>query len=166
VARELELRPGVIPFVNRMRRAGFMVGLVSDSWFIAAEIVRRRIFADFALAHMLQFDGDVCSGELRLNPAFMPDNPEAADAGPAPCKSHVLRRFRADRTEPRLELAWALGDNVNDLGLLRAADRAFALPDAAAEVHKPPAVTVVASFEALLAQLPDTADGTADRKAA
>ena len=154
VAREVELRAGVIPFVNRMRREGFMVGLVSDSWFIAAEIVRRRIFADFALAHMLLFDGDVCSGELRLNPAFQPDDPAAPDAGAPLCKSHVLRRFRADAAAPRLELAWALGDNLNDLGLLRAADRAFALPDAAAEVRKEPGVTVVASFDELLAQLP------------
>jgi phosphoserine phosphatase len=161
VARELELRAGVIPFVNRMRRAGFMVGLVSDSWFIAAEIVRRRIFADFALAHMLLFDGDVCSGELRMNPAFLPDEagpplpPGSPEAAPVLCKSHVLQRFRADRSAPRLETAWALGDNVNDLRLLRAADRAFALPDAAAEVRKEACVTVVASFDELLAQLPD-----------
>jgi phosphoserine phosphatase len=168
VAREVELRAGVIPFVNRMRRAGFMVGLVSDSWFIAAEIVRRRIFADFALAHMLQFDGDVCTGELRMNPAFRPDDPgtpEAEAAGPALCKSHVLRRFRADPAEPRLALAWALGDNVNDLGLLRAADRAFALPDAAPEVRKEPNVTVVPSFDALLAQLPGEQDGDTRRAA-
>lgn len=51
VARSLEIRPGVIEFVNQARRAGFMVGVVSDSYFVAAEIIRRRIFADFALAH-------------------------------------------------------------------------------------------------------------------
>ncbi len=147
VAREIPLRDGVIPFVNRMRREGFMVGIVSDGYFGAADIVRRRIFADFALAHLLQFDGDVANGELRLNPAFQPDE---GGEGPPLCKSHVLRRFRADAFEPRLQTAWAVGDNLNDLGLLRAADRSFALADAAAEVRKEPGVTVVASFEALL----------------
>jgi glucosyl-3-phosphoglycerate synthase len=71
VAQGLALRPGAIEFVNRMRRAGFMVGLLSDSYFVAADIVRRRLFADFALAHMLQFDAEVCSGNLRLNAGFL-----------------------------------------------------------------------------------------------
>ena len=46
VARSAPLRPGVIEFVNRMRRAGFMVGVVSDSYFVAAEILRRFTASD------------------------------------------------------------------------------------------------------------------------
>jgi glucosyl-3-phosphoglycerate synthase len=65
VARDMPLRPGVIEFVNQMRRRGFMVGLVSDSYFVAADIVRRRIFADFAMAHTISFDNDVCMGQIR-----------------------------------------------------------------------------------------------------
>lgn len=124
VAHALPIRPGVIACVNRLRRAGFMVGLVSDSYFVAAEILRRRIFADFALAHTLQFDGEVCSGELRLNAAFLPLRPSR---GAPPCKSHVLQRFRRDAGEPPLETVWAVGDNVNDLEMLREADRAFVI---------------------------------------
>jgi glucosyl-3-phosphoglycerate synthase len=35
VAQAMPIRPGVIECVNRMRRAGFMVGVVSDSYFVA-----------------------------------------------------------------------------------------------------------------------------------
>jgi phosphoserine phosphatase len=115
VAHAMPLRPGVIDWVNRMRRAGFMVGLVSDSYFIAAEILRRRIFADFALAHTLQFNGDICTGELKLNPAFQPLRPSR---GAPPDKGHVVRRFRRETAQTPWEAIWAVGDNDNDLGML------------------------------------------------
>jgi hypothetical protein len=51
----LTLKPGVIEFVNKMRREQFMVGVISNHYFAGTEIVRKRIFADFALAHVLQF---------------------------------------------------------------------------------------------------------------
>jgi len=152
VARATPLRPGVIEFINRMRRAGFMVGVLSDSYFVAAEIVRRRVFADFALAHTLQFDGDVCSGQVRLNPAFLPLQP---GQGPAVCKSHVLERFKEDCGTPALQACWAVGDNLNDIGLLRAADRAFAIePKSPRNLAEVPGLQVIASFEELMPLVP------------
>jgi phosphoserine phosphatase len=138
-----QLRPGVIGFVNKMRRQGFMVGVVSDSYFVAAEILRRRVFADFALAHTVQFDGDVCTGRLRINPAFQPLD-EAA--GPPVCKSHVLARFLDDPAEPVITETWAIGDNVNDIGLLRRVDRAFAMDPKSPEVLRVPNIVRVDSF--------------------
>ena len=151
VARGLELRPGAIEFVNRMRRAGFMVGLLSDSYFVAADVVRRRLFADFALAHMLQFDAEVCTGQIRLNAAFQA---RKGDLGAAVCKSHVLRRMREDRTEPRVAECWAMGDNVNDLGMLQAAERAFVIDPKSPLLAQVPGVVIVSSFEELFSHVP------------
>ena len=153
VAHALPIRPGVIACVNRLRRAGFMVGLLSDSYFVGAEIVRRRIFADFALAHTLQFDAEVCSGLLRLNPAFLARD---GDPGPAICKSHVIRRLREDLAEPRVAECWAMGDNANDLGMLQAADRAFVIEPKSPLLTQVPGVTVVSSFDELLSLVPES----------
>jgi glucosyl-3-phosphoglycerate synthase len=160
VARAAPIRPGAIEFVNRMRRAGFMVGVVSDSYFIAADIVRRRVFADFALAHTMQFDGEVCRGVVRINPAFQPIG-AAGGEGASPdrnaepvCKSHVLRRWRAEPQGPPLQDCWAVGDNLNDLALLRLADRGFAIEPKAEALRQDPRVQVVEGFEALLAEVP------------
>lgn len=150
VARQVPLRPGAIEFVNAMRRAGFLVGVVSDSYFVAADIVRRRVFADFALAHTLQFDNEVCNGTLQLNRAFRPPDDETHGVL---CKSHVLRHFRAE-AEPPLTLCWAVGDNLNDLALLREADRGFALDPKSPQLGNDPRITVVASFEELLRLAP------------
>lgn len=152
VGRTLAIRAGVVSCVNQLRRAGFMVGVVSDSYFIAAEILRRRIFADFALAHTLQFDGDVCNGELRLNEAFMPL--DATRDGPAG-KQHVVQRFRLDPAEPRLEEIWAVGDNANDLPMLQEADRAFVIDPKAPNLVRDADAQRIDSFEALEALIPD-----------
>jgi glucosyl-3-phosphoglycerate synthase len=152
VARALPLRPGVIEFVNRMRRSGFMVGVLSDSYFIAAEIMRRRVFADFSLAHRMQFDGDVCRGEVRLNPAFLP--PDEGEA-PKSCKSHVLQRFASDRSGPPLLECWVVGDNLNDLALLRRADNAFVIEPKSPALRREPGVRVIDSFEELLPLVPE-----------
>jgi phosphoserine phosphatase len=141
----------VAQWINAMRRAGFMVGVVSDSWFVAAEIVRRRVFADFALAHTLQFDGEVCTGSVHLNPAFAP---LAVGAAPALCKGHVIRRLRDDRAEPRVQEVWALGDNLNDLGMLREADRAFVIEPKSPHLVREADATLVGSFGDLMLHVP------------
>ncbi len=157
VAHALPIRPGVVACVNRLRRAGFMVGVVSDSYFVAAEIVRRRIFADFALAHTLQFDGDVCSGELHLNAAFAPLRPSRSAP---PCKSNVVRRFRRDETPPPLQTIWAIGDNVNDLEMLREADRAFVIDPKSAHLARDADATLLESFEALASHIDELSVST------
>jgi HAD superfamily phosphoserine phosphatase-like hydrolase len=151
VARTLEIRPGVIQFVNEMRRRGFMVGVISDSYFVAAEIIRRRIFADFALAHTLTFDNDVCTGQIRINPAFRPDS---INADQIICKSNVLHYFLADPNPPAVNLTWVVGDNINDLELMRLADRAFAIDPKSSRLLNEPGVTQITSFETLLPLLP------------
>ena len=146
VARSLPLRRGVVAWVNRMRRAGFMVGIVSDSYYVAAEVLRRRVFADFALAHTMQFRNEVCIGELRLNPAFAVDDDTSVSA---PCKSHVLRRLQADDGQPDwrpFATTRAVGDNLNDLELLRAADRAFIVEPKSPRLRNVPGVVEVGDF--------------------
>ena len=162
VARDLPLRPGIIECVNTFKRAGFMVGLVSDSYFVAAEVVRKRIFADFALAHTVQFNADVCSGALTLNPAFLPleDDDEQAplrppavpagqalqDDGPV-SKRHVIARFR--RLSPAFEVLWAVGDNDNDVPMLSLADRGFAIEPKTPRLRTLAGVQVLEHFDEL-----------------
>lgn len=157
VAHALPIRPGVVACVNRLRRAGFMVGVVSDSYFVAAEIVRRRVFADFALAHTLQFDDDACNGELRLNPAFAPLRP---GRGTSPCKGNVVPRFRQDEAKPAIEAIWAVGDNLNDLEMLREADRAFVIEPKSPHLARSADATRIESFDELALPRDLTSDVT------
>jgi glucosyl-3-phosphoglycerate synthase len=151
VARDMTLRSGVIEFVNQMRRRGFMVGLVSDSYFVAAEIIRRRIFADFAMAHTIRFDNDVCAGDIRINPAFY----DSENRNSGICKSNVLCRFLTDPSSHAINLTWVVGNNINDLELMRLADRAFAIDPKSLALRNELGITQISSFEELLAMLPN-----------
>jgi glycosyltransferase involved in cell wall biosynthesis len=162
VARALPIRPGVVAFVNQMRRRGFMVGVVSDGCFVAADIVRRRVFADFAVANTYCFENEVCNGQARLNPAYLPE-PAAADAAPSqpqpqpPCKSRALRRLLDDGGDQGFELSWVVCSQATDLALMRMADRAFLLGEEFVRVAPRWAegFTPVATFDELLSLLPD-----------
>jgi glucosyl-3-phosphoglycerate synthase len=163
VAHSLEIQPGLIVCVNQLRREGFMVGVLSNSYFVAAEILRKRIFADFALANTIQFDGDVCNGELRLNPAFMPPvTPRAAvHGGPSsvPSLCHVLRHFREDAHPPEMGQIWVVSHSTDDLPWLQMADKAFLIGRPSIELPGLPHLSGISTFSELLAQ---TAPAAAD----
>lgn len=151
VAKDIALRPGVIETIKVLRQAGFMVGLVSDSYFAAADIIRKRIYADFAMAHTLQFQNDVCTGELLLNKAFFPPAEDGNHAGLD--KAHVVARFRQSDAHPTFTSIWAVGDNTNDIGMLEAADKGFAIEPKAEALHGVKDIRLIRHFDELLETL-------------
>jgi phosphoserine phosphatase len=67
----------------------------------------------------------------------------------------VLRRFLADPTLPAVNLTWVVGDNLNDLALMRLCDRAFVIEPKSTIFANEPSITTIVSFEELLNLLPD-----------
>lgn len=122
-ARTVPLMPGAVETVVELRRRGYRVGIVTDSYFVAAEIVRRRVFADFSIAHLMRFRGNKATGELTLSQAMLP-HPQGCHEHQL-CKLNVLRHL-AERATFDEQLVIAVGDSENDLCLLRAAPLSFA----------------------------------------
>ncbi|MCB6183951.1 HAD-IB family phosphatase [Leeia sp. TBRC 13508] len=123
VAKEIPLNRHAIETIKILRQNGYTVGVVSDSYYIATETLRKRVFADFALGHLLQFRNDICTGGLRLNPVFEMDSGGCGKH--KHCKSNVLRQLAELRHQP-FENQIAIGDNLNDLCMLEMADVGFA----------------------------------------
>ena len=69
-ALSISLMNGATEIVIALRKAGYRVGIVSDSFRVATEIVRRRVFADFSIAHMMRFHKGIASGEVMISPAM------------------------------------------------------------------------------------------------
>ncbi len=146
VAMSLPLKPDVIAFVNRMRREQFMVGVISNHYFVGTEIIRKRIFADFALAHVLQFQNDICTGKVSINEVFRSER-DRLDL--TLCKSHVLDLFRAKKSPPTFKEIWAIGDGVDDIKMLTLADRGFVIDPKSEEVDRYPHIKRMDSFVAM-----------------
>jgi len=122
VAQTLELTPGAVEAVISLRQKGFRVGVVTDSFFIASEVIRRRIFADFSVAHVMRFQRGKASGKVTIAPAFL--HPHGCALHRC-CKANVLQHL-IDRINVSRDHVLAIGDNINDLCLLRAAGMSVA----------------------------------------
>lgn len=117
VAREIPLMRGAAETVIALRKAGYRVGLVTDSYNCAAEVVRRRVFADFSFSHFMRFKNDKASGRVNICPAMIhPQGCEIHDH----CKVNVLRHL-IERYELSPANIVAVGDGENDVCMLRAA---------------------------------------------
>jgi phosphoserine phosphatase len=122
VAREIPLMEGAVETVIALRKAGYKVGIVTDSYFLAAETVRRRVFADFAFAHLMKFSNGKASGKVKLCPVMIHQNGcEQHDH----CKVNVMLHLM-ERLEISTGRILAVGDGENDVCLLRSAGMSVA----------------------------------------
>lgn len=122
VARDIPLMPGAVETVVGLRKAGFLVGVVTDSYRLAAETVRRRVFADFTVSHVMKFHRDKATGRLTLAPAMR---------HPKGCRDHKLCKLNVlhhllDEVGIGPDRVLAVGDSDNDICLLRAAGTSVA----------------------------------------
>jgi glucosyl-3-phosphoglycerate synthase len=121
-AREIPLMAGAQDMIVGLRRAGYRVGIVTDSYLVAAEVIRRRVFADFSVAHLMRFQKGRCTGELVLSPAMM--HPQGCSEHQC-CKLNVAKHLMEEMgIGPDSILA--VGDNDNDVCLLKASGTAIA----------------------------------------
>ncbi|MCI0745625.1 MAG: glycosyltransferase [Verrucomicrobia subdivision 3 bacterium] len=116
IARTMPLVPGAVEAVVGLRKLGYRVGVVTDSFQIVAETVRRRVFADFSLANLMRFTRGKASGNITLCPAMI--HPQGCQEHEI-CKVNVLR-YIMERTGIGAENVLAVGDGENDVCLLRA----------------------------------------------
>jgi len=121
-ARHMPLSPGAVETVVELRKRGYRVGLVTDSFFVAAEVVRRRIFADFSVANVMRFRAGKATGHITLSPAFVhgrgcPDHHY--------CKRNVLEHL-IDRIGACPQQMIVVGDSDNDACLMKMAGWSFA----------------------------------------
>jgi phosphoserine phosphatase len=113
-ARSMPLMNGAVETVVALRKAGYMVGIVTDSFQVAAQIVRRRVFADFSVAHLLHFRNRLATGETTLSPMML--DPGGCQWHSC-CKANVLRHLR-DSAGFAVGATLAVGDNDNDICML------------------------------------------------
>lgn len=145
-ARSLPLMEGAVETVVALRKAGYVVGIVTDSYSVAAEIVRRRVFADFSVAHVMRFRHRVCTGRVTLAPAMV-DTSGCAEH--SCCKGNVVRRLQeVAGLMPRASLA--VGDGENDVCMLRQVGLAVAFRARSANVAEAARYSLDASLAGVL----------------
>jgi phosphoserine phosphatase len=121
-ARALPLMPGARDTVLGLRKLGYRVGIVSDSYHVGADVVRRRVYADFAIAHHMHFDNDRATGRLAFAPAMLH---RRGCNQHVVCKRNVLCHLLEQFPNSSKDLI-AVGDGENDICLLKSSRHSIA----------------------------------------
>lgn len=116
-ASSIPLMPGAIDTVIALRKLGYHVGIVSDSFRVATEIIRRRVFADFSIAHLMKFRRGIATGSVTLSPAMLHAN--GCHEHPY-CKMNVLLNV-CHQLDLSPERVLAVGDGDPDICMLKMA---------------------------------------------
>ncbi len=131
VARSMPLTPGAVEAVIGLRKRGFHVGIITDSYHVAAEIIRRRVFADFTLANVIEFRHGKATGVVTLAPTF-----RSGYVGWRAYDKLNAVRFLVNRMEISSRQILAIGTSDNDVGMLRAVGKSFAFQPKSERVRR------------------------------
>lgn len=145
IARELPLNAGAVEAVVGLRKRGYRVGIITDSYHTVAEAVRRRVFADFVLANVLEFRRGKATGVVTLAPTF-----RSGRIGRLAYDKLNALRFLVKRWELRARDVVAVGDSDNDIGLLRGSGRSFAFQPKSERVRRAAKRTIYSRLDELL----------------
>lgn len=150
LAKSIPLHPGAAEMVVGLRRLGYVVGVVTDSYHVVASIVRRRVFADFCVANVMKFHGGRSTGKVTIAPATL--HARGCDKHVA-CKRNVIINL-AERMNLSKSGIVAVGDNLNDVCMMRAAGASFAFQPKRPEVAAAADHVIHDSLSEVLALLP------------
>jgi len=71
IAKIIPLARNAQETIVELKKRGYTVGIVTDSYFVASEIIRKRVFANFSIAHLLEFKKGLFTGDLQISPLFL-----------------------------------------------------------------------------------------------
>jgi len=153
IARKMPLTAGAVEAVVGLRKQGYRVGIITDSFQVVAETVRRRVFADFAFSNLTRFTRGKASGNVTICPAMLhPDGCKKHDV----CKFNALRHIM-DRTGIAPHQVLAVGDGDNDICLLKAVGTSIAFEPKTPAVKAAARHVVENNLAHVLLHLPITA---------
>lgn len=122
IAKVIPLAKNAQHLIVELKKRGYVVGIITDSYFVASEIIKKRVFADFSIAHLLDFKKGVFTGELKISPLFISDKCQKHDF----CKLNVLNHID-DFYGMNRSLIHFAGDSLNDVCLLESLSNTYAV---------------------------------------
>lgn len=104
-------------FVSTLRSAGFVTGIISDSYTLVAGRVAKALGMDFVSANELQFRDGVCTGKVSM--------PMGWEIIGCTCRLSVCKRYHLEshcaKFNASLRLTLAIGDTKSDVCMIRRA---------------------------------------------
>jgi glucosyl-3-phosphoglycerate synthase len=118
VADRIPLVDDAAQVVETLRRRGYVVGIITDSYDCIASHIKNKIGSDFVMANELEFSQSAATGEVKVPSYFC--RSEVSRCNHSFCKSNALLQAV---TAQGIDLASviAVGDSENDICMVRLA---------------------------------------------
>ena len=116
IVDSISLVSDIIDVVQALKKKGYMVGIVSDSYDCVTNHIKNKIGADFTLSNELEFSKSIATGEVKI-PSFFLSHKDSI-CNHTICKTHALLRFVKPYGIP-LSNCIAIGDSANDICMVK-----------------------------------------------
>ncbi len=116
VADTIPLVTDIIDTVTILRKRGYLIGIISDSYDFVTSHIKNKIKADFALSNELEFSQSVATGEVKIPSFFFPGENRICQH--TLCKTHALIQV-LEKHAISLSNTIAIGDSSNDLCMIK-----------------------------------------------
>jgi phosphoserine phosphatase SerB len=143
----IPLSPGAETTVAALKKDGHILAIISDSYTIATERLKKRLGFDYTIANKLVVKEGRATGEVEM-PLDWPESKKG-------CLRHAICKLNAmfslsRETGISLERTVAVGDNIADICMLEQASLGIAFNPKAPEVERSADVTVRGDLEGIL----------------
>lgn len=112
VAASIPVIADAVDIVEKLRKQGNIVGIISDSYQFVTDYLKNKLNADFALGNQLEFFEGKATGEVTIPSSFF-YHPESK-CNHSLCKTNALVHI-ANMYSISIENCIAIGDSENDV---------------------------------------------------
>ncbi len=116
VADSIPLVHDAAEVIAELKKKGYVVGIISDSYNVVTNHIKTKTGADFSLGNELEFSKSLATGEVKL-PSFFFNHPGSI-CKHTMCKTNavqdILAQYKID-----IANAIAIGDSENDLCMVK-----------------------------------------------
>lgn len=118
VADSIPVIEGTKEVITQLKKRGYMIGIISDSYDCITNHIKNKLGMDFSLSNELEFSKSICTGEVKI-PSFLFSNAKSL-CKHSLCKTNALLSI-LEKYSIQKENCIAIGDSMNDLCMIKEA---------------------------------------------
>lgn len=113
---KIPLVPDTIETIRELKKRGYIVGIISDSYDAVTQHIKTKAGADFAIANELEFSNSVATGEVKIPSYFT--RTDQSKCNHSFCKNNVMMRVAEKYNIPLTNII-TVGDSEYDICMVR-----------------------------------------------
>jgi len=145
---QIPLSPGVPETVTELKKKGHVLAIVSDSYTLVTEWLKKKLGFDYMVANELIVEGGKATGKVKMPLNWASNRNKCLEH--SVCKLNTLLSL-AQKTKIPLERTVAVGDNTADICMLKEAGLGVAFNPKTRAVERNADVTLKGDMSGLLA---------------